>query len=139
MSALQDVGSGLGAACDVALLGTLGALAYRTSLTAPAGLSSADAAAAAESPGAAASIAALIDDRQARTDFLASISDSMNLGLQTALLIAAGLAVGVIVLLLLGLRDHRDQSAANELDRTVPGAGGESSGLADGRERTEQP
>lgn len=116
MSALQDVGSGLGAASGIALLGTLGAITYRATLTTPAGLSNADAAAAAESPGAAASIAAQLEDPATRADFLTSIGDSMSLGLHSALLIAAALAIGIVVLLLLGLRGHRDQAA----DRPEP-------------------
>ncbi|TDO92377.1 MFS transporter [Enemella evansiae] len=110
MSALQDVGSGLGAASGIALLGTLGAIAYRTTLTTPSGLSNADAMAASESPGAAASIANQIADPATRTDFLVSISDSMTLGLQSALVIAAALAIGIIVLLLLGLRGLKPSS-----------------------------
>lgn len=111
MSALQDVSSGLGAASGVALLGTISALVYRYTLTPPEGLSSADAQVAAENPGAAASLADQLNTAD-RTSFLSSIAESMSLGLQSALFIAAALTVALIALLLLGLRGHTEQSAA---------------------------
>ncbi|WP_150460445.1 MFS transporter [Nesterenkonia ebinurensis] len=109
MSALQDVSSGLGAASGVALLGTISALVYRYTLTPPEGLSSADAQVAAENPGAAASLADQLNAAD-RTSFLSSIAESMSLGLQSALLIAAALTVALIALLLLGLRGYTEQS-----------------------------
>ncbi|ALE82417.1 hypothetical protein [Pseudonocardia sp. HH130629-09] len=110
MSALQDVSSGLGAASGIALLGTIGAIAYRTTLTLPEDLSDTETQAASDSPGAAASIADQLDTAD-RAGFLTSIGDSMSLGLQSALLIAAALTVALIALLLLGLRGHTEPPA----------------------------
>ncbi|TCP53484.1 DHA2 family multidrug resistance protein-like MFS transporter [Tamaricihabitans halophyticus] len=104
MSALQDVSSGLGSAGGIAVLGTLSAVLYRNSLSTPDELDTAVAATAQESPGAAAELAGDLPS-PVRTEFLESISTSLNTGLQAALFAAAGIAGGLVALVLIGLRD----------------------------------
>lgn len=109
MSAEQDVSSGLGSATGIALLGTIGSIAYRTTLTLPEGLSDDESRAASDSPGAAAGIAGQ-RDLPGGSELLTSIGESMSVGLHIALSTAAAVNVAVIVTLLVGLRGHTEQS-----------------------------
>lgn len=113
MSALQDVSTGLGAASGVALIGSISAIVYRSVLSLPQGLSGSEAQAARDNPGAAASIADQLENAD-RAGFLSSIGDSMSLGLQSALIVAAVITIALIVLLLLGLRGHTEPPATEE-------------------------
>ncbi|PXY34490.1 hypothetical protein BAY59_02905 [Prauserella coralliicola] len=104
MGALRDLGSTLGSATGIALVGTVGALAYRNTLTTPTTLGNAEAEAAADSPGAAVDVIAQLDGGTRET-FLASVTESMGLSLQAGLGIAGVICLGVLLLIAVGVRD----------------------------------
>lgn len=109
MTAVQDLTTGLGAAGGVAVMGTLGALIFRATLTLPPRLDTSDAQTARESPGAAADIAVGIDQPD-QAEFLTAIGDSMTLGLQTSLMIAAvGSITAMALVLSLSKHDSHKQ------------------------------
>ncbi len=112
MTALQDLSSGIGGATGIAVLGTQGALIFRATLAAPAELSDAELDTARESPGAAATIAAALEP-SAQAEFLAVISQSMNLGLQAALLTAIAVTIAAAALVLAGLRGARQAEGSS--------------------------
>ncbi|TKG62836.1 MFS transporter [Prauserella endophytica] len=104
MGALRDLGSTLGSATGIALVGTVGALAYRNTLTTPTTLGNAEAEAAVDSPGAAVDVMAQLDGGTRET-FLASVTESMGLSLQAGLGIAGVICLGVLLLIAVGVRD----------------------------------
>lgn len=118
MTALQDLGTGIGAASGIAVLGSLGAIAYRANLSVSEAMSSSDAAAAGASPGAAVEIADRLD-AAARAELLASIASSMSLGLQVALITTAVITIAAIALLRLGLREPATPPTTAEGDARV--------------------
>ena len=115
MTALQDLGSGIGAASGIALLGSLGSIVYRATLSVSVSetVPSSDAAAAGASPGAAVEIADRLD-AASRSDLLVSIASSMGLGLQVALIATAIITIGAIAVLLHGLREPTPSPATAE-------------------------
>lgn len=103
MTALQDLSSGLGAASSIAVLGTVGAITYRGTVVVPDSLTSGEAVAAGDSPGAALDIARGLD-AAVQAEFLRHIGEAMSRGLLLALIITATMTVGTVVLVLRGMR-----------------------------------
>lgn len=111
MTALQDLGSGLGAAFSIALLGTIGAITYRVTVAVPDSLTPGEALTAGDSPGAARDIAMRLEET-AQTEFLMHIGEALGRGLLLALTVTAVMTLGTAVLVLRGLRARGGEAAS---------------------------
>lgn len=121
-SAVLESGTELGGALGMAVLGSIGSAVYRGDLggALPAGLPAAAADAARETVAGAAAVAGALPGRAGET-LLTAARAAFTHGLQTAVLVAAGVMVCAAVLALTLLRGLRDTGVEGEPDGGADG------------------